>query len=148
MAMEGLNPETGENSVLFTNRVDASIPGTVTCLKCFKPFRSMDRLRLRICSICKSKREKDRCGLLAEGASSVHGIDLGFLEVSDYDLGGVPAPPADKPAWKPRVPSAVLDPAPIVLPALTLPPDALPTLVKRLISKPRARAKEDWGDLF
>lgn len=79
-----------------TLRVSASVPGVVNCLKCPKSFKSPDRLRIRICPRCKAKLEKDRCGLLAEQVSSVHGLDLGFLEGGDYAYkSGSSAAPVD-----------------------------------------------------
>ena len=46
------------------SRIKPSEPGEVTCLKCGKRFKSLDRIAIRICSKCK--RDAERCGKLGD----------------------------------------------------------------------------------
>ncbi len=55
-------------------RVQPSKPGTCRCLKCRNPFKSPDKLRIRICPKCK--RDKERLGLIGEKSCNANGMDI------------------------------------------------------------------------
>jgi hypothetical protein len=56
-------------------RVAPSVPGKVVCLgKCGKPFKSPDRVRIRICNACK--RDQERVGRIGEQFSGISGVAI------------------------------------------------------------------------